>query len=45
LVVWVAAIVGAVATARFDLLWLPVIGLLTSSTLLLRDRAGRRRLG
>jgi hypothetical protein len=45
LVVWVAAIVGAVATGRFGLLWLPVIGLLTSTTVLLRDRAGRRRLG
>jgi len=44
LVVWMVAIVGAVATGRFGLLWLPVIGLLTSSTVLFRDRAGRRRL-
>jgi hypothetical protein len=43
--VWVVAIVGAAATGRFDLLWLPVIGLVTSSIVLLRDRAGRRRLG
>jgi len=38
----VAAFVVAV-TGRYGIVWLPVVGIVTSSTLLLRDRAGRRR--
>ena len=41
--VWIAAAVVAAATGRFDILWLPFVGIVTSSVLLLRDRAGRRR--
>lgn len=40
---WIAAAIVAAATGRFDILWLPLIGIVTSSVLLLRDRAGRRR--
>jgi hypothetical protein len=43
LVAWVAATVAALATGRADLVWLPLIGVVTSSVLLFRDRAGRRR--
>ncbi len=40
---WIAAAALAAATGRFDILWLPLVGIVTSSVLLLRDRAGRRR--
>jgi hypothetical protein len=43
LLVWIVAAIVAAATGRFDILWLPLIGIVTSSVLLLRDRAGRRR--
>jgi hypothetical protein len=43
LLVWITAAIVAAATGRFDILWLPLIGIVTSSVLLLRDRAGRRR--
>jgi hypothetical protein len=40
---WVVAAIVAGATGRFDILWLPLVGVVTSSVLLLRDRAGQRR--
>jgi hypothetical protein len=40
---WIAAAILAATTGRFDILWLPLVGIVTSSVLLLRDRAGRRR--
>jgi hypothetical protein len=43
LAVWVVATVAALATGNGDLVWLPLIGMVTSSVLLFRDRAGRRR--
>jgi hypothetical protein len=43
LVVWVGATVAALATGQVGLVWLPLIGIVTSSVLLLRDRAGSRR--
>jgi hypothetical protein len=43
LVVWVVATVAALATGHVDLVWLPLIGIVTSTVLLFRDRAGRRR--
>jgi len=43
LVAWVVAAIVAAAAGRFDILWLPLVGIVTSSVLLLRDRAGRRR--
>ena len=43
LAAWSVATVVLSATGRFDIVWLPVVGMVTSSTLLLRDRAGRRR--
>jgi hypothetical protein len=43
LAVWVAAAVAALATGNGDLVWLPLIGIVTSSVLFFRDRAGRRR--
>jgi hypothetical protein len=39
------ALAACVVTGRFDIIWLPVVGMVTSSVLLLRDRAGRRRTG
>ena len=39
----IAAAIFTAATGRFDILWLPLAGMVTSSVLLLRDRAGRRR--
>ena len=41
--VWVAATIGALATGRYDIVWLPLAGIATSATLLLRDHAGRGR--
>jgi hypothetical protein len=43
LAVWVVAAVTALATGNGDLVWLPLIGIVTSSVLFFRDRAGRRR--
>ena len=43
LAVWTVATVVVVATGRYDIVWLPAVGIVTSSTLLLRDRAGRHR--
>ncbi len=43
LCVWTLAAVGATAVGRYDIVWLPLVGMATSSVLLLRDRAGRRR--
>ena len=43
LVVWVAATLAALTTGHAGLAWLPLIGIVTSSVLLFRDRAGRRR--
>ena len=40
---WIAAAIFTAATGRFDILWLPLAGMATSSVLLLRDRVGRRR--
>ncbi len=45
LTVWTVALAACVVTGRFDIIWLPVVGMVTSSVLLLRDRAGRRRTG
>ncbi len=45
LLVWIVAATLAAATGRFDILWLPLVGIVTSSVLLLRDRAGQRRSG
>lgn len=42
LLVWVVAGIAALATGRSDIVWLPLLGMITSSVLLLRDRAGRR---
>jgi hypothetical protein len=44
-VAWVVALAACLVTGRFDIIWLPVVGMVTSSVLLLRDRAGRRRTG
>jgi hypothetical protein len=41
--VWVVATVAALVSGQVDLVWLPLIGIATSSVLLFRDRAGRRR--
>lgn len=43
LVAWSVATIVVVVIGRYDIVWLPVVGIVTSSTLLLRDRAGRRR--
>jgi hypothetical protein len=43
LAAWTAATVVVAVTGKYDIVWLPVVGMVTSSTLLLRDRAGRRR--
>ncbi len=43
LLVWIVATIGALATGRFDIVWLPLVGVVTSSVLLVRDRAGQRR--
>ena len=43
LVAWVALTVAALTTGHAGLVWLPLIGIVTSSVLLVRDRAGRRR--
>ena len=40
--VWTAAAVVALATGRYDIVWLPLVGMVTSGVLMLRDRAGRR---
>jgi hypothetical protein len=40
---WIAAAAFSAATGRMDILWLPLVGIVTSTALLLRDRAGRRR--
>ncbi len=40
---WIAAAVFAATTDRFEILWVPIVGIATSSLLLLRDRAGRGR--
>jgi hypothetical protein len=42
LAVWTAAALAAALTAHYELLWLPILGMITSSVLALRDRAGRR---
>ena len=39
---WGVATVVVAVTGRYDILWLPAVGIVTSSTLLLRDRAGRK---
>ncbi len=41
--VWITATLLALATGRFDIVWLPLVGVVTSSVLLLRDWAGQRR--
>jgi hypothetical protein len=41
--VWAAAAIAALATGRYDIMWLPLVGMVTSGVLMLRDRAGRRR--
>ncbi len=41
--VWTAVVVVALATGRYDIVWLPLVGMVTSGVLMLRDRAGRRR--
>jgi hypothetical protein len=43
LAAWSVATVVLSVTGRLGILWLPVVGMVTTSTLLLRDRAGRRR--
>jgi hypothetical protein len=43
LMAWIAAAVFAATTDRFEILWVPIVGIATSSLLLLRDRAGRGR--
>jgi len=43
LAAWAVTAVVAVASGRYDIVWLPLVGMATSSVLLLRDRAGRRR--
>jgi hypothetical protein len=43
LAAWILAALVAGGTGRFDILWLPLVGVVTSSVLLLRDRAGQRR--
>ena len=40
---WIAATIGALVTGRYDIVWLPLAGIATSATLLVRDHAGRRR--
>ncbi len=41
--VWTVAAAFALATGRYDIVWLPLVGVVTSGVLMLRDRAGRRR--
>jgi hypothetical protein len=41
--VWTVAAVAALAAGRYDIVWLPLVGVVTSGVLMLRDRAGRRR--
>jgi hypothetical protein len=43
LVVWIVAAIAAAVTGGYDIVWVPLVGIATSTTLLLRDRAGRRR--
>jgi hypothetical protein len=43
LAAWTVATIVVVVTGGYDIVWLPLVGIVTSSTLLLRDRAGRRR--
>ena len=43
LTVWTVATIAALANGRWDIVWLPLVGVVTSSVLMLRDRAGRRR--
>jgi hypothetical protein len=43
-VTWTAAAVTAAATGHYELLWLPILGMMTSSVLALRGRAGRRQV-
>ncbi len=43
LTAWSVAAVAAAVSGRYDIVWLPLVGMATSSVLLLRDRAGRRR--
>jgi hypothetical protein len=43
LIIWTAALSAAAADGSYGILWLPAVGIVTSSILLLRDRAGRRR--
>jgi hypothetical protein len=43
LAAWSVATVVVSVTGRLDIVWLPVVGMVTTSTLLLRDRAGRHR--
>ncbi len=40
---WTVAAAVALATGRYDIVWLPLVGMVTSGVLMLRDRAGRRR--
>jgi hypothetical protein len=40
---WIVAAVVLGAAGRFDILWLPLVGVVTSSVLFFRDRAGQRR--
>jgi hypothetical protein len=40
---WTVAAIATVVSGRYDIVWLPLVGMATSSVLLLRDRAGRRR--
>ena len=42
LAAWSGATIVIAVTGRYDIVWLPAVGIVTSSTLLLRDRAGRR---
>ncbi len=44
LVAWTAAAVTAAVTGHYELLWLPILGMMTSSVLALRGRAGRRQV-
>ncbi len=41
--VWAVAAIAALVTGRYDIVWLPLVGMVTSGVLMLRDRAGRRR--
>jgi len=42
---WGVATIAVALTGRYGIVWLPALGILTSSTLLLRDRSGRHRSG